>query len=156
MCTTFRSWDLKVEKLTKRVLIHLYIHFWPFVTSERPWKSNLFYSLLHNIENCLSKEPKMNSVLFLEAEIWKLQNWPKLIKKVVIHGISIYLSIYSSHYNNIQLSISRKLLGQISSNFHSLGRIRVLPVVQVASQLDQGNTLFHACEICKKSTIFHL
>ena len=50
--------------------------------------------------------------------------------------VEIYLSIYGTHYINIQLSISRKLLGQIPSNFHSLGRIRVLQVAQVTSQLD--------------------
>ena len=47
---------------------------------------------------------------------------------------------------NIQWSISPVILDQISSNFASIGRIRVLQVCKVWSYLDDENPLFPACE----------
>ena len=123
-----------------------------------PWRSNSFYSLMRNLEYYLCNEPKFKSVLFLEAEIWKLQNWSKRWLYLYLPTyLCVYLSIVDGTlHNNIQLPISRKLLGQISSNFHSLGRIRVLQFDQVGCQSDRGNIFFWACENCEKSTIFHL
>ena len=55
---------------------------------------------------------------------------------------------------NIQMLISLELLGRISSNFHRLGRIRVLQVGKVGCQSEFGNPLFIACENGQKINTF--
>ena len=72
------------------------------------------------------------------------------VNDFVALGRGSYLSyvIYGPHYFNIQMLISPELLGQISSKFHSFGRIRVLQVDKVWCQSELGNPLFLACENC--------
>ena len=66
----------------------------------------------------------------------------------------MYLPIYGPQNLNIQMLISPEPLGQITSNFHSFGRIRVLHVDKVGCQSEFGNPLFLACENGQKFYTF--
>ena len=68
--------------------------------------------------------------------------------------IPIAYIIYGAQKLNIQMLISLELLGQISSNFHSFGRIRVLHADKVGCQSEFGNPLFLACENGQKFYTF--
>ena len=68
--------------------------------------------------------------------------------------LSTYLPIYGPQNLNIQMLISPELLGQITSNFHSFGRIRVLHADKVGCQSEFGNPLFLACENGQKFYTF--
>ena len=63
-------------------------------------------------------------------------------------------TVYGPQYFNIQMLISLELTGQISSNFHSFGRIWVLQVDLVECQSELGNPLILACEYCQKIHTF--
>jgi len=73
---------------------------------------------------------------------------------VIVIVVIVIVIVYGPQFFNIQMLISLELLGQISSNFHRLGRIRVLQVGKVGCQSEFGNPLFIACENGQKINTF--